>query len=81
MTAQELINNYLEARQNLSKAMATIKENEDVLKQDFQMKYPEYYIKHIFTIEGIVTAAVHNVSNNEIVSAFAHLSFDGNWKW
>ena len=81
MTAKELIDNYLETFSKFLKAKALITKFEDVLKQDFKEKHPEYYISSISTTGETVTAAVHNASNDEIVTAFAHLSFDGDWKW
>ena len=81
MTAQELINNYLEAFSKLLKAKSLITEFEEVLKQDFKEKHPEYYISNIFTTGSVVTATICNASNDKIVTAFAYLSFDGDWKW
>lgn len=81
MTAQDLINNYLEAYQKLSEARAAINEHKDVLKQDFKEKHPEYYIEDIFTTGSVITASVYETASNKIITAFAYLSFDGDWKW
>lgn len=81
MTAQDLINNYLEAYQKLSEVRAAINEHKDVLKQDFKEKHPEYYIKDIFTTGSIITASVYETASDKIVTAFAYLSFDRDWKW
>lgn len=81
MTAQDLINNYLEAYQTLSESRAAINEHKDILKQDFKKKHPEYYIKDIFTTGSVITASIYETASDKIITSFAYLSFDGDWKW
>ena len=81
MTVKELVDNYSQAYQQFEKAKEDIDKHKDILKQDFKEKHPEYYIGEIFTLNQIVTASVYEVATNKIVTSFAYLSFDGNWKW
>lgn len=81
MTVKELVDNYSQAYQQFEKAKEDIDKHKDILKQDFKQKHPKYYIGEIFTLNQIVTASVYEIATNEIVTAFAYLSFDGNWKW
>lgn len=81
MTVKKLVDNYSQAYQQFEKAKEDIDKYKDILKQDFKQKHPEYYIGEIFALNQIVTASIYEVATDKIITAFAYLSFDGNWKW